>query len=221
MPQPSRRYRRPSGRHGLPARTLAIGRPCAANWPRRGPVDIEQCGLHLCRHPYLGANRGPIRPAVAQEPPSPTQRAREWALGRYCAYHSRWRDAASCLPSPVVRNSLPEPHSDPRGRHQAKPPCMAKRGHGSQEREPTRSDPVRLTATHSDVFAGERLSVRLRRIMPDFWELHGVQTGAAQGPISVSVRVTDTSTYSSAIFRAAPGRGMPQPSLRRSMNCIR
>jgi hypothetical protein len=41
------------------------------------------------------------------------------------------------------------------------------------------------------------------------------------GPISVSVRVTNTSIYSSAIFRAAPGCGMPQPSLPRSMNCIR
>jgi hypothetical protein len=45
--------------------------------------------------------------------------------------------------------------------------------------------------------------------------------GGGPGPISVSVRVTNTSTYSSAIFRAAPGRGMPQPSLRRSVNCTR
>jgi hypothetical protein len=113
VPQPSRRCCRPSGRHGLPARTLAIRRPCAGNWRRRGPVDIEQCSLHLCGHPYLAANRGPIRPAVAQGPPSPTRRAREWELGRYCAYQSRWPDTASCLPSAAVRNSLPEPPASP------------------------------------------------------------------------------------------------------------
>jgi hypothetical protein len=92
---------------------LLSGDRVEVNWRRRGPVDIEQCSLHLCGHPYLAANRGAIRPAVAQGPPSPTQRAREWELGHYCAYQSRWPDTASCLPSPAVRNSLPEPPDSP------------------------------------------------------------------------------------------------------------
>ena len=41
-------------------------------------------------------------------------------------------------------------------------------------------------------------------------------------PFSVRVRVTRTSTCSSVIFRAAPGRGAsPRPSSRRSMNRTR
>ena len=41
-------------------------------------------------------------------------------------------------------------------------------------------------------------------------------------PFSVRVRVTSTSTCSSVIFRAAPGRGAsPRPSSRRSMNRTR
>jgi hypothetical protein len=159
VPQPSRRCCRPSGRHGLPARTLAIRRPCAGNWRRRGPVDIEQCSLHLCGHPYLAANRGPIRPAVAQGPPSPTQRAREWELGRYCAYQSRWPDTASCLPSPAVRNSLPEPPASPplpspacRGGRWCRAGAAgpARRGHGSEQ-------PRHRAAAGAAVRGGDRL----------------------------------------------------------------
>jgi hypothetical protein len=55
---------------------------------------------------------------------------------------------------------------------------------GSQRWEPTCSGISRLSTTGSDVFAGERLSVRLRLTVPDSYELHGMQKVRGSNPLS-------------------------------------
>ena len=118
MPQPSRRRCRPSGRRCPPARTLAIRRPCAGNWASTRARRQRTAQPSPLRPSLLGANRRPIRPAVAHGPPSPPTGTRvgTWPLLRLSGTTGQTRHRA-CLRQLY---GIPCPSRQPRHRYPAR-----------------------------------------------------------------------------------------------------